>query len=444
MKRFVLFASILLTGILAACGSTTTPAPKANLRVMHASPDAGLLDISLDDKNFLTVFPFKDAIGFNQVDAGKRSIKFATTAVTTGTTTTASVPLLNVSQDLVEGRFYTVIAANNVAAIEPLVIEEDNTEPAAGKLRLRVVHAAPAAPAVDIYISTSADATSIATETATIGNLAFKAAPPALDIAPGEYYVRVTGANSKTILFDSGKATLSTGANLTLVAVEQSGATSPISLVNLTRNYLIPRSEIVDIVAQVRVVHASLDAPAVDAVLEDATKVATALTYSTASAYALTKAGPHTLTITGAGTTTPALVTSTLALTGSTSYSVFVMGLAASPVGVTLLDSLTSPIAGNAKLRIVHASPDTVGLDMFQDDATAAVVTGLPYKSGSGYLSVPAGAHSYKFNLTATTNAALPPQAITLEAGKIYTAVVLGSSVAGAVKPLTLNLITDR
>ncbi|MEY4728964.1 MAG: hypothetical protein RL020_122, partial [Pseudomonadota bacterium] len=159
MKRFVLFASILFTCMFAACSSTTTPTPKANLRVMHASPDAGLVNVLLDDKNFLSSFPFKDAIGFNQVDAGKRNIKINTTPITTGTTTSTSVPLVNLSQDLMEGRYYTIIAANTAAAVEPLVINEDNSAPPADKLRLKVVHAAPAAPAVDIYLSTSDDIT---------------------------------------------------------------------------------------------------------------------------------------------------------------------------------------------------------------------------------------------------------------------------------------------
>ena len=56
MKRIYLLAAILFTGLLAACGSTTSPAPKANLRVMHASPNGGLLDISLDDKKILRNF----------------------------------------------------------------------------------------------------------------------------------------------------------------------------------------------------------------------------------------------------------------------------------------------------------------------------------------------------------------------------------------------------
>jgi hypothetical protein len=438
MKRIFLLASILFTGILAACGSTTDPKPQANFRIMHASPDGGLIDILLDDKRIIRNFSYKDAIGFNQVDAGARNIKANTIVTTTAATPTT---LLNTTQNLVEGRYYTVIAANNAAAIEPLVIDEDGSAPATGQLRLRVVHAAPAAPAVDIYVTPSQDITSL---NPAVPNAAFKSISSVLDIAAGKYYVRATEAGTKNIVFDSGEVTLGEGSNLTLVAVEQSGAKSPISLVNLTRNFSAPRSDIVDINAQIRVVHASPDAPAVDAVLGDA-PVATGLAYGLASVYAPAKAGASVMKINNVATATPLVsVTNNLVLSGSASYSLFLMGPAATAQGIVLQDFLSPPTAGNALVRFVHASSDTAGLDIFQDDATTVSVSGLIYRGGSGYLSVPAGAHNYKLNLTGTTNLALPVQALTLEAGKVYTAVVLGSSVAGAARPLSLNLLTDR
>lgn len=438
MKQIYLLAAILLTGMLAACGSTTDPKPQANLRVMHASPDAGLIDILLDNKKILRNFSYKDAIGFNQVDAGARNLKADTVITTTKPTATT---LLNTTQNLAEGRYYTVIAANTAAALEPIVIDEDGSAPAAGQLRLRVVHAAPAAPAVDIYVATSQDITSA---TPTVPNAAFKSISSALEIAAGKYFIRATEAGTKNIVFDSGEVTLSEGSNLTLVAVAQSGAKSPISLVILSRSFAVPRSEFVDINAQIRVVHASPDAPAVDAVLADA-PIATGLAYGLSSAYAPAKAGPSVMKINNVATTTPVVsVTNNLILSGSASYSLFLMGPAASAQGIVLQDFLFPPSAGNANLRFVHASPDTVGLDIFQDDATTANITALAYRGGSSYLSVPAGAHNYKINLTGTANAALPAQALTLEAGKIYTAVLQGSSAAGAVKPLTLNLLTDR
>jgi hypothetical protein len=449
MKRFALLASILLTGFFAACGSSTNPVPKANLRILHASPDAAAIDVLIDDKKILSGFFFKDAIGYNQVEAGSRNIKINTTATTNGATTTASVPLLNFSKELAEGRYYTVIAANTASAIEPLVIDEDSAEPPTGKLRLRVVHAAPAAPAVDIYVSAQADVNApledINTATPAISGAAFKSISSLLDLAPSTYVVRVTGANSKTVLFQTPTISLLAGANLTLVAVEQNNLTkSPISLISLGRTYLASRSEYFDINAQVRVVHASPDVGAVD-FLVDSVLAQSAVSYGLNSAYTPIVSGTRNFKINNTGITATSLVTTDTSIVASNSYSVYLMGFAATPPSAVIVaDVLTPPTTGNAKLRVVHASPDTTGLDIFQGDNTIASIAGLPYKVGSIYLAVSAGAHTYKFNLTGTTNAALPAQTLTLEAGKVYTAVILGSSAVGAVNPLTLKLITDR
>ncbi|MGB8337913.1 MAG: DUF4397 domain-containing protein [Burkholderiales bacterium] len=437
MKRLLLLASILFTGLFAACGSTVTPTPKANLRVMHASPDAGAVDVLLDDKKILTGFAYKSAIAFDQVDAGARNIKVNATGVTTS--------LINTTQNLAQGRYYTVIAANTASAAVPLVVDDDNSAPPAGSLRLRFVHAAPAAPAVDIYISKPSDDITLASAPPAIENASFKTISPALDITAGVYIIRVTSAgNRANILFDSGENTFGEGANLTLVAVEQNNLNkSPISLVNLTRNTFSPRGELLDINAQARVIHASPDAPAVDLYV-DTVLAQSGLAYGANTAYLPLLAKLHNFKVNSTGTAT-SLVNSDLTIGASKSYSIYVMGFAATPPQyVTIADLLEPPTAGNANLRIVHASPNTAGVDVFQDAGTAAVFTALPYGTGSGYIIVPAGTHSYKFNLTGTVNAALPPQSFTLEAGRAYSAVMLGSSVAGAANPLALKLITDR
>ena len=66
-----------------------------------------------------------------------------------GTTTTVIDADLTLS-----GRTdYTVIASGLVAAIEPIVLEDDNSAPAAGNVKVRAIHGAPSAPAVDIYVT---------------------------------------------------------------------------------------------------------------------------------------------------------------------------------------------------------------------------------------------------------------------------------------------------
>ncbi len=441
MKRLLLLASLLLISALAACGSTTSPKPQANIRIVNASPDVGAIQVLLDDNIILSGLGFKDAISYNQVDAGTRNIKLVIPAVTTGTTPTPLKQLVNVTQELLEGHFYTVIAANNSAAIEPLIIDDDSGEPAAGKLRIRVAHVAPAAPAVDIYVSALTDVATLVGATPAISNATFKTVSPPIDLNPGDYVVRATTAGTKNIVFDSGKQSLAAGANVTLLAMEQGVSLSPISLVALSRSYQISRFEIFDVNAQIRVVHASPDAPAVD-FLVDNVVTQTALAYGENSAYTPIVAGTHNVKINNAGAATT-LVTLDTTITGSSAFSVYVMDVAAKLQVVIINDFLGLPTAGNAKLRFVHASPDTAGLDVFQDDSTTAIVSAIPFKAAGLYSLVPAGTHAYKLNLAGTTTTSLQ-QSLVLEAGKVYTAAIIGSSGVGATKPLTVKLITDR
>lgn len=441
MKRLFLFASLLVLSALAACSSSTTPKPQTNLRIVNASPDAGSIQVLLDDKIILSGLSFKDGISYNQVEAGTRNIKLVIPAVTAGTTPTPLKLLLDITQDLLEGHFYTVIAANNSAAIEPIIIDEDSSAPASGKLRIRVIHTAPAAPAVDIYVSALTDDATLAGATPAISGATFKSVSSVIDLNPGDYVVRVTAAGTKNIVFDSGKQTLAAGANVTLFAMEQNVSQSPISLVALSRSYQVSRFEIFDINAQVRVINTSPDAPAVD-FLVDNVVAQTALSYGANSAFAPILAGVHNFKINSTGTATTLVMTDST-ITGSGAFSVYVMDVAAKLQAVVIADFLGLPTAGNAKLRFIHASPDTTGLDVFQDDSTTAIVSALPFKSGGLYATVPAGTHAYKLNLAGTATNALQASLV-LEAGKVYSAVVLGSSVAGAAKPLQLKLITDR
>ncbi|HEX2450339.1 MAG TPA: DUF4397 domain-containing protein [Gemmatimonadales bacterium] len=61
--------------------------------------------------------------------------------------------MIDADVNLVDGTDYTVIASGLAEAIEPIVLQDDNSTPAAGNARVRAIHGVPGAPSVDIYIS---------------------------------------------------------------------------------------------------------------------------------------------------------------------------------------------------------------------------------------------------------------------------------------------------
>lgn len=118
---------------------------------------------------------------------------------------------------------YTVLAVGAAPAIEGVVITDDNTAPAAGQVKLRVINAAPTLAAVDVYITpTTATLPALTTLTPTFTNVAYKAASGYASLAAGNYTVRLTTAGTKnSVAPAAGVATgaLTAGAIRTIVAV---------------------------------------------------------------------------------------------------------------------------------------------------------------------------------------------------------------------------------
>ena len=227
LKNPTLALTLLATLAVAACddddNDVTAPATTAQLRVVHASPDAPNVDVLVDNTAALTNVAYKAASAYLQVPSGSRNLKVRAT----GTTTV----VIDQTATLNEGSAYTVIATGRVASIAPLVLTDDQTSPAAGNVRVRLVHASPAAGNVDIYVtSTTAD---ITTATPTLANVAFRAASNYLEVPAGTYRVRITPAGTKTVAIDVNNIALTAGQVRTAVAVDAPGGGVPLGAILL-------------------------------------------------------------------------------------------------------------------------------------------------------------------------------------------------------------------
>ena len=118
----------------------------ANVLIVHASPDAPGVDILVDDAGpAVTNLGFPTNTGYVELPAGTRNVKVNVN----GTTTT----VINADLMLESDKNYSVFAVNSVSSIEPLVLEDNLTQPASGKAHVRFVHLSPDAPAVDIAVT---------------------------------------------------------------------------------------------------------------------------------------------------------------------------------------------------------------------------------------------------------------------------------------------------
>jgi hypothetical protein len=222
------FLTLLLAGsaLTAACGDDDNTGPAvadARVRVVHASPDAPNVDVLVDGAVALSDVPYLGVSEYLEVPSGERNLKVNAA----GTATT----VIDADAALAEASDYTVIAGGLAEAIAPIVLEDDNTAPAAGNARVRAIHGAPSAPAVDIYVT--ATGTDLAAETPVLTNVAFGQVADYLEVPAGTYQVRVTPTGSKTVAIDSGALTLASGQVRTAIAVDAAGGGAPFDLLLL-------------------------------------------------------------------------------------------------------------------------------------------------------------------------------------------------------------------
>ncbi|NYI02076.1 DUF4397 domain-containing protein [Cupriavidus plantarum] len=90
----------------------------------------------------------------------------------------------------------------------------------------------------------------------------------------------------------------------------------------------------------------------------------------------------------------------------------------------------------NARLRVLHASPDAPNVDVFVDGSK--VLADVPYPAVSNYLNVPAGSHRITVNAAGTSKTVIDVSP-TLNGGATYTAIA-----ANFVASIQLLLATDR
>lgn len=421
MKKISLLAAALISSLfLAGCSDDDdSPAtPQSSVRVLHLSPDAPAVDVAVNDSVVLEDVSYRQASGFLSVNAGDNALD----VLVANTDTVA----LGADLNLMQNTKYTVIAANNVASIEALVIE-DMDKPAAGFAQLTVVHGAPAAPAVDIYVSGPMD--DFAGLSATLENVAFKAISAELEVPAGDYRVRVTATGSMDVIYDSGTLTLADGVEYVAVASQVDTGLSPIGLTVLTDLSETPVVLVDDARSRVRVVHASADAPAVDVLVNDAV-VLDAVPFGVASGYLELLAGTYNVDV-AADASGAVVIDADLNLAAQTDYTVLAVNSLAQIEPLVLMDDNTLPADGNIKLRLVHAAINAGLVDIYitapgaDISAIAPTVSDFAFKADTGYLEVPAGDYQVRVTLADTKTVAIDTGALSLAAGAVRTAVAL-------------------
>jgi len=438
-----LAAAGMAATLLAACGGSDDP-PITQIRAIHASSNAPAVDVFAGSQAIARGAQFKQAGAYTPVLAGG-----STLAVNLAGTSTN---VLSAPVDLASNRAFSAIVVGSAAAgapasqaLAPVLIDDDGAAPASGNVKVRVVHGAPAVPAVDVYVTAPGAALPAAP---TIRALAYKSAAPAsgsaaLQVPGGDYQIRATVAGQPaSIAFDSGKVTLPAGADLLIVAIPSGGGLSPVSLL------AVPATgaafEIKDSRAALRVAHFSPNVPAVDVFLKApgqansaANRVLSGVTFPNDSGFLNVASGTYDASVALAGSLTGVLNLNGATLAAGSSTSVFAIGLlngtGAQAVRLAAYADDRTPVAGKAKVRVLHLAPDAPAVDVVVLNAGAIAarpVTNLAFPNATTRaLELDPGSYTLAVVPTGASSPILPTAAgatVQLNAGDVLSIAAVG------------------
>ncbi|HEX6134898.1 MAG TPA: DUF4397 domain-containing protein [Longimicrobiales bacterium] len=209
----------------AACGETTGPDLQLDsaVRVVHAAPETPRLDVILQGETRAQL-EYAEVSEYFTVGAGARELQLNAAGSTT--------PLIEVDTTFAMDAHYTVLAAGRAGSIQPIILEDDPTPADTGQARIRLVHAAPTAGAVDIYVTEPG--IELTSSTPTLTNVDFGATSDYMVLDARTWRVRVTVAGTQTILIDLPLLVLSSTRVFTVVMMDTMGSGPPHGLIVLS------------------------------------------------------------------------------------------------------------------------------------------------------------------------------------------------------------------
>ena len=461
MRNRVLSMVLLgaLLGGLSGCGASGENdgnAPVAiprqgSIRVVHVIPDAGRMTSFLSNSVF-SANQFGEATVLSQQLVAQYVMNILLTPPNDVTTTLVD----NATVDLADEDEFSFIMIGPAAS--PQLVRIDNIEigfnvdpskPAQfPPPDFQIVHGSTSTDAVDVYVTDAAVDLATASPTATVS---FGNVTPLVEQDPVvSYRVRVTPAGSKTVLFDSGSFAVAklkrsiyllidnfgpTGESLRVANVTAAGAEDfPNQTMQggLRAANMIPDSPHVDIY---------LGTPAGAPLFQN-------VAYGATTPYSLAVAnGSFTVNVTPAGVPGTVIATGTVAVVGGQARSIYASGRDSDDTTAlaAVVESQRS-ILGQAQFRFVQTAPSAGTVDVYLatpgqpiSDASPILANGVLLASSS--VNLTPGSYDLFVTRSGTTVQLFGPDRISVDAGAVYSAVLLDAPGGGG--PLQVQVTPE-
>lgn len=211
--------AMIAVGTTACSDDSTSPPPVAQLRFVHAAAGTDAVDFRVDDVDIRTNAAYGDEVlDYSNIASGERDIA--------ARLTDGDEDLASATETLGSGNAYTAVLVQGGDGEEIAVFEDDNSAAAAGKTRLRVINAAPAAEAVDVYV-TAADV-DLTDADPVLTDIDPAAASDYVEVAKGDQRVRFTTAGTTDVLLDIESIDLPDAGVRTILLIEADEGGTPL------------------------------------------------------------------------------------------------------------------------------------------------------------------------------------------------------------------------
>lgn len=424
--RLRLFLAAFFLFALAGCKATEDPRNTAQVRILHASPETEALSLKVagGDTKIASVATGTTS-GYSALDAASTTyeIRSATDNSLLATRTTT----------LFGGSRYTLIVSGRRGALVTSFVEEDTFAPASGNFRFRVENFANVGP-VDVYFV--AQSSDVPASPPSLSGAGSNGGTIFFESVAGSYQIVLTASGTKDIVYESARQTLTANTSYTLAVVAGRSAKLA-NLVLLTQGASGTATALPNLRSRVRAVAASPDAPLL-AFNNNGVNLFSNVPYKANSSYVTSVSGDRSMTLaTSVNGNQTTVASKSISLTGGEDYTLFAADRIAAVDLVKLDDINLPPIAGKTRVRFVNMSQDAGAVDVLVN--FSKTYAGVAFKGASAYAELDAGTYTLGFNASSTSAGIASTAETLLEAGKIYTIVLLGPVAAADTVIITDN-----
>ena len=415
-SRGVALASAVVLSVMLALPAVAVAQDSAKVRVLHGVGDAPAVDVYAARDKIVDGLAFGEITDYLTVPADTYRIR----VLPAGEPLKGTEPVIDAKLTFDGGTMSTVAATGSLAELVPQVVLDDPA-PTVENAQIRVSHLA-LAPEVDIAVKDG---------DVVISGLAYPDNSGYLDVPPGTYTFEVRPAGTEDVVTEVGPIDLAAGTSYTASAVGDldEGSFTVVPSVDAS----IPTT------AQIRVLHGSPDAPAVDVVV-DGVRVFGNIPFGQSSPYLTVPVGLNSIAIVPAGGPEDvAVLSADLDLEGD-SRTTIVASNALDMIEANVFADATDTRAKRALLRVAHLSADAPAVDIAADGSKPkdALLKAVAYQDASDYLPLKAGNYDLDVRTPGKKGIIADLDPVQVAKGTNYSAYAIGSPADGSFQVVVL------